>query len=47
MTMTNSPGPNREVEFQYRLLAAVSDVSRHMRLGLTTIREDIQSVGGL
>jgi hypothetical protein len=35
------------MEFQNRLLAAVSEVGRHTRLGLTAIREDIQSVGGL
>jgi hypothetical protein len=43
----NSPGPVRELEFQNRLLAAVSEVERHTRLGLSAIREDIQSIGGL
>lgn len=45
--MTNSLGPSLELEFQNRLLAAVTEVSRHTRLGLTTIQADIQSIGGL
>jgi len=45
--MMNSPGSNRELEFQNRLLAAVSEVGRHTRIGLTAIRQDIESVGGL
>src|SRR5665647_3108828 len=47
MTMMNSPGSNRELEFQNRLLATVSEVGRHTRIGLTAIRQDIESVGGL
>src|ERR1035437_1073685 len=35
MTMMNSPGGNRELEFQNRLLAVVSEVGRHTRIGLT------------
>jgi hypothetical protein len=40
----NSPGPVRELEFQNRLLAAVSEVGRHTRLSLTDIQGAIESV---
>ena len=45
--MTNAQEPSREARFQNRLLAAVSEVGLRTRLGLTTIREDIQGIGGL
>lgn len=45
--MTHSPGPTLELELQNRLLVAVSEVGRYTRLGLTAIREDIQTIGGL
>jgi hypothetical protein len=47
MTMTNSLVSNREPEFHGRLLAAVKEVGQHTRIGLTTIQDDIQNIGGL
>src|SRR6266849_9685676 len=47
MTMMNNPCPELERKFQNRLLEVVVEVGRYTRLGLTTIREDIQSIGGL
>jgi len=43
--MTNNLGSSLELEFQNRLLTAVSEVGLHTRLGLTAIREEIQSIG--
>src|ERR1017187_2246725 len=45
--MTTVPGPNREQEFQDRLLAAIDEVRRHTRYGVATILEDLRSLGGL
>jgi hypothetical protein len=45
--MTNSSEQNLELEFQIRLLMAVSEAASRTRLGLTEIWDDLRSIGGL